>query len=69
MTAKEQVIDEAPGWTEEQAQRALRAAHNNSPGEPGGEQPPLTCIGMFSSGRGDLSKLAADDVFEPEPSR
>jgi hypothetical protein len=34
-----------------------------------GEQPPLTCIGMFRSGRGDLSKLASEDVFEPEPFR
>jgi len=38
-------------------------------GEEEGEQPPLTCIGAFSSGRGDLSKLASEDVFEPEPSR
>jgi hypothetical protein len=34
-----------------------------------GEQPPLTCIGAFSSGRGDLSKLASEDAFEPEPFR
>jgi len=34
-----------------------------------GEQPPFTCIGAFSSGRGDLSKLASEDVFEPEPFR
>lgn len=34
-----------------------------------GEQPPVTCIGAFSSGRGDLSKLAAEDSFEPRPSR
>lgn len=34
-----------------------------------GEQPPLTCIGAFSSGRGDLSKLASEDIFEPEPFR
>jgi hypothetical protein len=34
-----------------------------------GEQPDLTCIGAFRSGRGDLSKLASEDVFEPEPFR
>lgn len=34
-----------------------------------GEQPSVTCIGAFSSGRGDLSKLASEDVFEPEPFR
>jgi post-segregation antitoxin (ccd killing protein) len=33
------------------------------------EQPALTCIGAFRSGRGDLSKLASEDVFEPEPFR
>lgn len=37
--------------------------------EQEGEQPPLTCIGAFSSGRGDLSEMASRDVFEPEPSR
>lgn len=37
--------------------------------EDEGEQPPLTCIGAFRSGRGDLSKLASEDVFEPEPFR
>jgi len=34
-----------------------------------GEQPPLTCIGAFGSGRGDLSRLASEDVFEARPSR
>lgn len=34
-----------------------------------GEQPPLTFIGAFHSGRGDLSKLTSKDVFEPEPFR
>lgn len=33
------------------------------------EQPPVTCIGMFSSGRGDLSARASRDEFEPPPSR
>jgi hypothetical protein len=31
--------------------------------------PPLTCIGVISSGRSDLSRLASEDVFEPEPFR
>ena len=34
-----------------------------------GEQPPVTCIGMFSSGRGDLSARASRDEFEPPSSR
>jgi post-segregation antitoxin (ccd killing protein) len=39
------------------------------PTEDEGEQPALTCIGAFRSGRGDLSKLASEDVFEPESFR
>jgi hypothetical protein len=31
--------------------------------------PPLTCIGAFSSGRSDLSRLASEDIFMPEPWR
>lgn len=34
-----------------------------------GEQPPFSCIGAFRSGRSDLSTLASEDVFEPEPFR
>jgi hypothetical protein len=34
-----------------------------------GEQPPVTCIGMFDSGRGDLSARASRDEFEPRPFR
>jgi hypothetical protein len=40
-----------------------------TPGGDEGEQAPLTCIGAFRSGRGDLSRLASEDVFEPEPFR
>jgi hypothetical protein len=28
--------------------------------------PPLTCIGVFKSGRSDLSELASEDIFEPD---
>jgi hypothetical protein len=28
--------------------------------------PPLRCIGAFSSGRSDLSRLASEDIFEPD---
>jgi hypothetical protein len=66
MTAKEQVLAEAPGWTEEQAQRALQAAHDSGSGEP---QPPFSLIGGFHSGRGDLSERASRDEFDPEPFR
>jgi hypothetical protein len=31
--------------------------------------PPLTCVGVVSSGRSDLSRLASEDVYEPEPFR
>jgi hypothetical protein len=39
------------------------------PTRDGGEQAALTCIGAFRSGRGDLSKVANEDVFEPGPFR
>ena len=29
--------------------------------------PPLTCVGVGRSGRTDLSTLASEDVYEPEP--
>jgi hypothetical protein len=67
MTAKEKVLAEAPGWTEEQAERALRAVGNGGVGD--GDQPPVTCIGMFESERGDLSERASRDEFEPQPFR
>ena len=28
--------------------------------------PPLRCIGAFRSGRSDLSRLASEDIFEPD---
>ncbi len=31
--------------------------------------PPLNCIGVISSGRSDLSRMASEDIFEPEPFR
>jgi hypothetical protein len=31
--------------------------------------PPVTCIGVGRSGRSDLSRLASEDVYEPEPFR
>jgi hypothetical protein len=65
MTAKERVLAEAPGWTEEQAERALRAAEGNGTAP----QPPFSLIGAFHSGRGDLSERASRDEFEPQPFR
>lgn len=35
----------------------------------GSLQAPFSMIGAFRSARGDLSKLASEDVFEPEPFR
>jgi hypothetical protein len=31
--------------------------------------PALNCIGAFASARGDLSRRASEDEFEPEPFR
>jgi hypothetical protein len=33
------------------------------------QQPPFSMIGAFRSGRDDLSRLASEDVYEPEPWR
>jgi hypothetical protein len=35
MTAKELLLQEAPTWTEEQAERALRAVHVDDEAKPG----------------------------------
>lgn len=72
-----QVADErgvaVPQLVKEALERELAEAkpdpHLPSKGEGDGDQPPLSCVGAFSSGRGDLSKLASEDVFEPEPFR
>jgi hypothetical protein len=31
--------------------------------------PPLTHVGVISSGHGGLARLASEDIFEPEPFR
>ena len=48
----------------------LRVALEHELGpEQEGEQPPVTCIGMFESESGDLSARASRDEFEPRPFR
>lgn len=47
----------------------VRQALEHELGPADGEQPPVTCIGMFESGRGDLSELASRDAYEPPPFR
>jgi hypothetical protein len=63
VTAKERVLAEAPGWTEEQAELALRAVAGDGSGEG---QPRFSLIGAFRSDRDDLGRLASQDVYEPE---
>jgi hypothetical protein len=63
VTAKEQVLAEAPGWSEEQARRALIAAGSAHPHAP---QPPFSLLGAFRSDRRDLSERASRDEFQPE---
>lgn len=62
-----------PQLVEEALERELADTTSDrqlgSKGEGHGKQPPFSYIGAFSSGRGDLSKLASEDVFEPERSR
>ena len=59
---------EVPQLVHDALEHEIGAAAPRPSGDDG-EQPPLTCIGAFSSGRRDLSKLASKDVFEPESSR
>ncbi|HEX4669604.1 MAG TPA: hypothetical protein VH275_06480 [Solirubrobacterales bacterium] len=47
----------------------VRQALEHELGPADGEQPAVTCIGMFESGRGDLSELASRDAYEPPPFR
>ena len=48
--------------------QVVREAMEHELGSAEEEQipPPLTCIGVFSSGRSDLSRLASEDIFEPD---
>lgn len=54
---------------ERELDQAAPDAQLPASGDGDREQPPLTLIGAFSSGRGDLSELASEDVFEPGPFR
>lgn len=60
------MLAEAPGWTEEQAELALRAVEGNGAQQP---QPSFSPIGAFRSDRGDLSERASLDEVEPQPFR
>lgn len=66
MTAKDKLLERAPSFTEEQAERALRAVDVDETEAP---QPPFSLIGVFHSGRNDLGRFASTDVYEPEPFR
>jgi len=47
--------------------QVVREALEHELDSPEEEQipPPLTCIGVFDSGRSDLSELASDHIFMP----
>jgi hypothetical protein len=45
----------------------VREALEAELGESGKRPPPVSIIGIGTSGRTDLSSLAAEDVYEPEP--
>lgn len=66
MATREQLHREVDALDDEQVERAEIVV---APEAAEGEQPPLTCIGMINSGRGDLSARASRDEFEPEPFR
>jgi hypothetical protein len=44
MTAKEKLLQRAPHWSEEQAERALRAAENEGPSTDGATSPGFTRV-------------------------
>lgn len=48
--------------------QVVRDAMELELGDAMGEQipPPLTCIGIGRSGRSDLSRLASEDIYEPD---
>ena len=70
MTAREEAERVLQGLPEELMPAAFEALEAVLKGEESdAEQPPVTCIGMFSSGRGDLSARASRDEFEPPSSR
>jgi hypothetical protein len=48
----------------EALEHELRATESEEP-----MPPPLNCVGIVSSGRSDLARLASEDIFEPEPFR
>jgi hypothetical protein len=50
--------------------QVVREAMEHELGELAGEeQPRLSFIGIGSSGRSDLSRLASEDIYEPAPFR
>ena len=71
MTAREEAERVLQGLPEELMPAAFEALEAVLKGEESDaeQQPPVTCIGMFSSGRGDLSARASRDEFEPPSSR
>jgi hypothetical protein len=56
---------EVPQLVHDALEREIGSAAPRPTGDED-EQPALTCIGAFSSGRGDLSKLMSEDVIESE---
>ena len=49
--------------------QVVREAMENELGQVDEERipPPLNCIGIGRSGRSDLSRLASEDIYEPDP--
>jgi hypothetical protein len=69
--AEPQLIERAKRRATERGVSVAQVVREAIEHELGNEphQPPFSLIGAFSSGRSDLSKLASEDTFEPEPWR
>lgn len=70
--ADEELLDRAKRRAAERdisVAQLVREALERELGDGDGPQPPLTCVGVVRSERGDLSARASEDEYEPEPWR
>jgi hypothetical protein len=69
--ADEQLLERARRLAAERGTSVAQVVRDALEQHLGGETipPPLTSIGAVSSQRGDLSRRAGEDEFEPEPYR
>ncbi len=67
--ADEELLERARRRAAERGVSIAQVVRDALEKELGVRQPPLTCVGVFKSGTGDLSRRASEDEFEPDPWR